>query len=285
LITKPLESSNLLTTVQGLLATGKHAKAAAEARTDESVGSAPTTKLSTPETAPVQPESSWEDDTQEEFSTTTIQRMEIPEEVSQQPVGMFTDLLGSSDRAQDFPVGQEDSVTDQPTAVEPREEAAKFETPAATPETARVWTAEPAAVTEEEERLFDQPAGNWGDLTQLVEEERQEEQATEAAGTKAPDSYEIISAPADRGPEIDTELPAPGIVEGPSEMEFPAPWEEEQAGPSVAGEPVAKVGEPHAQTSVAPAAMDSAAVEQLVREAVERILPEIVEHVKQSLKS
>jgi hypothetical protein len=33
-----------------------------------------------------------------------------------------------------------------------------------------VWMAEPAAMTPEEEKLFEQPAANWGDLAQMVEQ-------------------------------------------------------------------------------------------------------------------
>ena len=103
-ITKPLESSNLVATVKGLLEAAKHFAPAKPQPKKEKPKSETVTATADPTYAPVQEDRAW---AQEEDVITTNPRQEemvIPQAISQQPVGLLTELLEPAEPAAALPL-------------------------------------------------------------------------------------------------------------------------------------------------------------------------------------
>ena len=209
LIKKPLESSNLLATVKDLLAASKRF-APAKAVPNETM---------VPETAggAVVEEPQWEE-APEEMVTPPPQKLEIPQELSQHPVGMLADLLEVPESAAPAAPAAEPPLEAMPA---PSEEA--IAEPAnllpdvdATPQLdiaeKTVWTAEAAPMTPEEEKLFEQPAAYWGDLAQLVEQSAAEPAAPAPLPWKMPEPpvvAPVAQAPVAQAPVAQAPAAAP----------------------------------------------------------------------------
>ena len=117
-----------------------------------------------------------------------------------------------------------------------------------------VWTAEPALVSPEDEKLFDEPFPDWEELTKVVEEEDLEEEDEEDdeesfAGLPLLVRAEEVSAVAVQRPE-QTSLEAGALppMQGPS-------------------------------TESGQLSMNEASLEHLIRQSVEKIMPEIVDRI------
>jgi CheY-like chemotaxis protein len=171
LITKPLESSNLLATVKDLLAASKRFAPARTPAPKETLSGRIVLETAGGEKVEEAPQ--WEETPEEEItSTPPPEKLNIPKELSQHPVGMLTDLTEPTPPPMEAvpeapPVEEEVS---EPVS----EPASPLPDPATLPQLdiaeKTVWKAEPAAMTLEEEKLFEQPAANWGDLAQMVEQ-------------------------------------------------------------------------------------------------------------------
>jgi CheY-like chemotaxis protein len=182
-ITKPLESSNLVTTVRGLLDAAKHfAPAKPKPKKEKTVEEAITT---TPDPyAPVIEDPAWAA-AEEEIITTNPRQEEIviPQAISQQPVGMLSELLEPVETASivstatEEPPVLEPLVADLPNSalevpITPAPEALEelFPTTESAPRSTN-WVAKRIEVTPEDEKLFEAdpaPPVEWGDLTQLA---------------------------------------------------------------------------------------------------------------------
>ena len=320
-VTKPLESSDLVAVVQTLLAAVKRP-----------APPPPPTKVERPAPEPgPQPEASGE----YEITTplTTPVQLEIPEEMRQQPVSMVGELLepqvapsaaveieGSTTELTSYeatpveaaPIEQRDTIQleplipvqetesaqiEQPLAAVPgaseRETTADSEIPIATvpiqelaPATPSSWTAEPAAVAEDDKKLFEPPPPDWQGLVSMVQEEGEQEQfpAVPAAGMERTGSQPDA--------ESATELSAASIA--PAETEFPSArtllrpeenLDSEVPDGIASGSPaVAKAASPLDSLDLpapAIAPLDYATVEQIVRETVEELMPQIVDRIAQ----
>ena len=316
-VTKPLESSDLVAVVQTLLAAVK-----------SPAPPPPPTKVEKPATEPQpQPEASGT----YEITTplTTPVQLEIPEEMRQQPVSMIGDLLepqvalpaaveieGSTIELTSYAaapveaasIEQPDTIQWEPLIPVPETESAQIEqalaaVPGASerettadseiaiatvpiqelaPATPSSWTAEPAAVTEDDKKLFEPPPPDWQGLVSMVQEEGEQEQfpAVSAAGRGRPEA------------ESATELTAASIV--PAETEFPSATTllrpEENLEPEAAeriipsSSAAAKAASPLDSLDLpapAIAPLDYATVEQIVRETVEELMPQIVDRIAQ----
>ncbi len=311
LVTKPLESSNLVATVKDLLSAVARFAPARPKPSRKKNGAAEVEEISKPVEEP-----QWVDVPEEEITSTVPfpEKLVISQEMSQQPVGMLADLLGPSEASAPLPVEIEAAVPSlEPMPLPERDVAA-----AASPEDAEsghllaasglapqldiadttVWTAEPAPITPEEEKLFEQPAANWGDLTQMVEQAEAASPATappvEVPGIMAHDPAlqweENDTAPVQPDAllemaeqttaETSTE-PAVEHYEGLSEatVAHPEPMPPAQPQPV----PVEESG-PLEEIEAAPEERTVPPLEQRVRQAVEDLMPEILERVKQSLQ-
>ncbi|MBI4458708.1 MAG: response regulator, partial [Acidobacteria bacterium] len=252
LVTKPLESSDLVETVQKLLATAKK-PAPPPAPVKEPVE----------ETAPAE-------SLPEEEITQAIappERLELPEEFAQQPVALFGDLLESSGHPEggespgeeeQLPLAQSflaDMSTAETLETVPAEEAPTDVSPWSEPqaEEKMVWAAAPAPVTEQDKKLFD-PASDWGSLTKMVEEEGEAQPATPAATEPEP-----LPAP--------VELPS---LASPPEAAAETTSNESATIASALFSPAEQSESP--EPTVAP--FDRSTIEQLVRESVEEMMPQ-----------
>ena len=345
-ITKPLESSSLIETVQRLLAAVQ--KPAPPPAPPEPVRIEEPPEEEAGEEDIPSPES-------EHMWTPAKERLEIPEELGTQPFSVFSDLLESSAEADTQatpspevfsiepetvpPVVAESAITFEETPAE--QEPATAEIPAGTsfpsdadsgsgsgstqlqeleepasqkefiPESPpaklqetgeRVWTAEPVAATEEDEKLFEPPPPlDWEKLTKTV--------GTEAA--KVAEVEEAETPPA----RLPGDQPAPAAsaavptAEAPTELlpvsnTLPdAPPAEEKSDPAertnfipeipeveaAIGEdtllldPVSVSSPPPEAAEPAAEAVDPAAIEKLVRESAEDMMPQITDRIVRTM--
>ena len=303
LVTKPLDSSDLVATVQKLLGAAKKPE-----------------PPPAPVIEPVEEPATFEALPEEEITQAIPpqEKLEMSEESAQQPVALFSDFLDSPNYTEgeentspessplEFP-GAEDvlapesgetslaanlAAMDPETAMEEEqqplaqsflldrstEETRETEDQEATPveegptvvpslskpqaEDEMVWTAEPAPVTEQDEKLF-APASDWGSLTKMVEEESGGQPATPA--------------------EAETEL-MKASLESPSLAPAPEPAEEtvtSEAAAFVAPVSIPSQSSEEAEPTVAP--LDRLTLEQLVRESVEEMMPQIVDRIARTL--
>lgn len=299
-ITKPLESSDFVATIRKLLASVKK----------------PTPPPKKPAAVPVaSPQSSEAEEIYPTEEVTAMMEMplamEIPEEIGQQPISLFGDLLeppaatvedrlteevvltesspleeisleGSEPIALDAhppAVGREGWEAEPPLpvvevspesapslvgelegveALEPAESpSSQFLIPQPEASPAPVWSAEPAAVTEEDKKLFESRDSDWEGLMKMVEEENEE------PPSPLPAVAGLASYPVPPG---EAGAISPGLPEsesGDSGLPPEAASEEETPRPRIAP-------------------LDRATIEQLVREAVEEIMPQIVERIVQT---
>ncbi|HWP85700.1 MAG TPA: response regulator [Terriglobia bacterium] len=331
LITKPLESSALASTVNDLLAAAKRFPPARPLGKQ----TAPDKLAEQPLAA--EPSAQWEETSDELITPSALPKIEIPEEISQQPIGMFTDLMAEEPAA--MPSLMEEAAA-MPTVEALREAESAEEAQEMTPpvrltaapvppaslvvEESAVWTAEPAEVTEEEARLFDQPAADWRDLEQLVSKAAAEPPSAlsasaamaaaeppqpEPAPPGAPLSWPTASAKAEPitmsamefglvGAESGAVSPDPLLIrpeETPAQVDTDPEIEHyenldavvEAQGPVHtirAPEPPPEFPGPVEELEASPEERNLPPLEQLVRQAIEDLLPEIIDRVKQSLK-
>ena len=125
-----------------------------------------------------------------------------------------------------------------------------------------VWTAEPAVVTPEDEKLFDETFPNWEELTKLVEQEEAEEQKAEAekAEKAEEDSESLASMPS----LIRAEEDSAAAVQLPEKTTPEAAVLPPRQSPSAESEQLI---------------MNDATLEQLVRMSVEEMMPEIIDRI------
>jgi CheY-like chemotaxis protein len=180
LITKPLESSNLLATVRELFENAKRftpVKAKADATVVEKTVEALAEEIvkEFPEKNP--------DRANENIKTPMEEQSEVPTELSQQAVGILADMLEPSESPEPKPElaiisepaeasvdFSSDLLEFNPEAlIEP--ESVPLMDPNLQPDTAQhaTWIAESATPTPDEEKLFEQSPTNWSDLEKLVE--------------------------------------------------------------------------------------------------------------------
>ncbi len=119
------------------------------------------------------------------------------------------------------------------------------------------WTVEPAEVTAEERKIFDEPAPDWGALTQLAEEEPAAPSG-EPPGTASPAAASDVTLAAAVGYVPETE---------PAAEAHPATTEQRH--------------EPEETTALS---VTPAHVEQLVRQAVEEMMPQIVDRIARTVE-
>ncbi len=239
--------------------------------------------------------------------------LEIPEEIGEQSV--FGDLLGPTEPAEEkaapaAPVMEmeappsleawrreeeelsvaavaapEIEAEEQPVAPPAPLEPMAPEIPleAAPGPAATVWTAEPAPVTVDDEKLFAQPPADWEGLTKLVEAE--EKKTPFPAPIEEEVGVALVGEAPEEEPAEPVRLPEARLAEEEiveEAMPEPAPEVSEiEALPSprlAASMPVAKPAPPSAT-------VDRAAIEQLVRESLEDLMPELVDRVAQSVSA
>jgi CheY-like chemotaxis protein len=306
LITKPLESSDLAAMVQHLLHIAP-----------------PRPKPTRKKDAPVKVESSkpaeepvWEDDPAEVITSSAPrgQKLVIPQEMSQQPIGMLADLLGQPEAS--VPKSTETDATaasplepmrppeaDESASPEDTESgkllAASSFAPQHNVADTTVWTAEAAPITPEEEKLFEQPAANWGDLAKMVEQ-------AEAPSSPLPPPLQM-PAYAENEPALQAdghvdhapvqpdallELIPHSVAATATEPELES-YEDLTVATVAHPEPIpppqlepvpVEEAEPLEEIEAAPDERTVPPLEQRVRQAVEDLMPEIIERVKQSLK-
>ena len=304
-VTKPLEASNLVAIVEQLLKSAKK--------------SAPPPPAPQPK-APAEPEP--EPEAQEDMAapiTTPIPpptELEIPEEMRQQPVSLIGDLheppaapaaaeevAGLAAEASILEAGPAEAVPgEQPAAaeVEPLFPVSEAESAGigealtavlatsggeeSAPAAPSSWTAESAAVTEDDKKLFDPQPPDWQGLVSMVQEadEHPQQPATLAAGMG------MMGSP----PDVES---AAGLSAAPvasAEREFSTPQtllRPERTTNSESAEGIMS-SPPLQEKSVSPAdsvelpapkiaPLDYATVEQIVRETVEELMPEIVDRI------
>ena len=316
LVTKPLDSSDLVATVQKLLGAAKKPE-----------------PPPAPVIEPVEEPATFEALPEEEITQAIPpqEKLEMSEESAQQPVALFSDFLDSPNYAEgkentspenpplEFPGAKEVLASESGdtsflaanlAAVEPEtameeeqhplaqsflrdwstEEIREMEALEATPveeaptvvpslskpqaEDEMVWTAEPAPVTEQDEKLF-APASDWGSLTKMVEGEREEQPAT-TAGAETERLIASAESPS---------LPEPALDRQEASLASP-PESGEETIPGEAAASVSLISTPSqpsegGEPTVAP--LDHLTLEQLVRECVEEMLPQIVDRIARDL--
>ncbi|MGH9786920.1 MAG: response regulator [Terriglobia bacterium] len=295
-VTKPLESSDLLATVQNLLAAIKkpappppEAEAELEAPIED--------EIPIPVTAPLE--------------------MDIPQEIRNQPISLWGELLeppaapaepaavkrmaAEVSPIETAPWGsafveQPDTIHAEPPSRAPVAESTGIggalaaalgtaggeESAAAAPSS---WKAEPAAVTEDDKKLFDPPPPDWQGLVSMVHEADEPPQQ--------PESWEAEMERMGSRPEVESaaELSAASVAS----LESASPTAQtppEPAGSSIISEPAEGVvstpslqGKSDSRTDSAElpaptiAPLDYATVEQIVRETVEERMPEIIDRI------
>jgi CheY-like chemotaxis protein len=311
LITKPLESSNLVTTVQGLLSNSKRSEALNESGLAVAAPGGPG------EEAPT-----W-DESEDEAMAPPTEALVIPQEMSQQPVGMLTDLLPS-------PVSSAPPVAVEPPPmpftepVQLQEAVAAFESAvvseslveeavlpnvqmAEQPSPQIVWTAEPAVLTPEEEELFQQSAGSLGDWTSLVEQNAPDPVQQDRQLETSLSTEEIAAPPADEAQvEHFDSLDGVTAAETVKFSDIATPETDavsealaepfQPAEPMPALEPVPTPAPDAVHAMVLESAEELAAepdppmpdyvtLEHIVRGVVGEMMPQIVSRVKQALRS
>jgi len=212
LITKPLESSSLLSTVNDLLAAAKRFAPARAAVKQTDYGEI---ALEEPQEV-VEETPQWDETPEEIISTVQEQKLEIPAEMNEQPIGMLTDVM-RADAAAHAPVmeapieasmerSMKGAEVPEPESNEP---ASLLPDPASLPQLdiaeKTTWSAEPAEMTAAEAKLFELPSANWDDLEQLVEQTA----AAQPAPAPAPLPWQMSastseSADGDRDPALET---------------------------------------------------------------------------------
>lgn len=232
-LTKPLESSNLVATVKGLLEAAKHFAPAKPQPKKEKQKGETVTAAPDPTYAPVVEDPAWNQE--EEIITTNPRQdeMVIPHAISQQPVGMLTDLLEPADAPVAPPAAPAELAPELmmealPAPVAPAEEIPLPEIPVAVPEIPSLaavlplepapeetraksslpsWVAREAEVTAEDEKLFEPPPAatpSWTELTQM-------------AAAVAEEPAAITALPWQTEPDLirpDTEVVPAGTAEG-----------------------------------------------------------------------
>ncbi|MBI4458495.1 MAG: response regulator [Acidobacteria bacterium] len=321
LITKPLESSDLIETIQTLLASAKKpgpSAAVKEEAPEEPVEVLPEEEITQAIPPPV--------------------ALELPKEIAQQPVALFGELLepttppakeaaslesssgagrGTGEAFAERPLMNPDALEPETAMAEEEQAPAEvpmadfsaeaaaawarpepgfaipepgFATPAAEEQPASAplpqpqagaavtWTAEPAPVTEDDEKLF-APASNWESLQQLVEEESEAPSAS-SARAEAIAEPEEMALPAPPQLSVESEEPPGASLPAPAALaEESLSAEEAVAEPSAAAAPPETLEE----TGPTVAPLDRITLEQLVRESIEEMLPQIVDRIARSL--
>jgi len=290
LVTKPLESSNLVAIVEQLLAAAK--KSAPPPAAESKPASEP---------AAVNESGTQSGVFADDIPTRTAPvELEIPEEMRQQPVSMVGDLLEpqaapaaaeavSGLAAQALPMEAGPVVADpegQPAAIEAETLVAALgasgrqESASAAPSS---WTVESAAVTEDDKKLFDPPPPDWQGLVSMVQEASEPPQPTTAmaAGmgaiaSQAHDAESETAAPAAPVALRESESPKRHLrPEGTSNSE---PAEDLVSSPSLQEKSVSPADSLELPApAIAP--LDYATVEQIVRETVEELMPQIVDRI------
>jgi CheY-like chemotaxis protein len=225
-ITKPLESSSLLSTVKDMLAASQRF---APARPKPSRKKAKDAAASAEQTEDaVEPSPQWDEgDVTEELVTPPVApEINIPREMSQLPVGMLADVerekASDADIAAMSPLPGSSEMPPAEPELEVSQPVDLLPDPATMPQLdiheKTVWTAEPAEMTPEEAKLFEQPSANWGDLEQLVEQSSSQENGQ---ASTAP-SFAPIPPP----PPLPAVDPAPPPMFPPeSAAPAPPPWQ------------------------------------------------------------
>ncbi|MBI3896393.1 MAG: response regulator [Acidobacteria bacterium] len=303
LVTKPLESSDLLETVQKLLANVKKPVPPPPVPAEEPVE----------ETAPFEEE--------ETPIAPAPEELKLPDDFAQQPVALFNDLLGSPAPAEiekdpfsesaplEFPKAEEILPTPETgqtfsaanfveQEITPEKEqqplaqdflldasAAKTEEtvtleapPAEEPQTAisallepqaeekMVWVAESVPVTAQDEKLFAHTS-DWESLTKLTEEESQDQPATAVKMESEP--LQVSMQTPSLGPPAGSPQPEEETLSSEPGMTVPSS--------SLVVSNLPETSEP----TVAP--IDRLTIEQLVRESVEEMMPQIVDRIVQAI--
>lgn len=140
---------------------------------------------------------------------------------------------------------QPESPVSSPWEIQTGETLQELVPEAPAPEPSLQWTAEPAPVTSQDEKLFEQATPDWGSLTQMVAAEAEAPLAEAVAATLPPEAFQ-----------------SPPL--------YPTPAEPTEA----AAAPVAE-----------PAPLDPARLEQLVRQSLDELMPEIVGRVTQAVQT
>ena len=197
LITKPLESSSLVNTVKDLLAAAKRFAPARATPKETAPG-----EVGFEEAPAVEATPQWEEMPEELITPLEADKLEISHEIGQQPIGMLSDFMGMPETAAPPEVAMEpgeapgmqapmgmpveapleaSSAAAEPPEPEITEPASLLPDPGTLPQLDiaenTVWTAQPAEMTSDEAKLFEQPSANWGDLEQLVEQSAAEQPA------------------------------------------------------------------------------------------------------------
>jgi len=190
-ITKPLESSNLLATVKAMLAAAKRFAPVRAVPSETASGKVVIDQAA----AAVQETPQWEDTPEEIITSSIADKLEIPQEISQQAIGMLSDFMGADEPVAnpEFSIQPAESAvmdavpaeamatamgTEEPPAPKMTKPDGLLPDPGTLPQhdiaEKVIWTAEAAEMTEEEAKLFEQPSANWRDLEQLVEQKAAE---------------------------------------------------------------------------------------------------------------
>jgi CheY-like chemotaxis protein len=274
LVTKPLESSNLVAIVEQLLAAAK--KSAPPPAAESKPAPAP---------AGVNDSGAQSGVFADDIATrVTPVELEIPEEMRQQPVSMVGDLL----EPQAAPAAAEEvaglAAELLPIDVGPVV-ATPGEQPAASPAPSS-WMAASAAVTEDDKKLFEPPPPDWQGLVSMVQEADEPPQppAAMAAGmgrmaSQSPDAESETAAPAAPVAPRESESPKAHLrSEGTSNSE---PVEDLVSSPSLQEKSVSPTDSVELPApAIAP--LDYSTVEQIVRETVEELMPEIVDRISKA---
>ncbi|MSO20859.1 MAG: response regulator [Acidobacteria bacterium] len=180
-ITKPLESSALVTTVKGLIDAAKRFAPTKPKKEKVSEETVTTTSTATNPYGPVVEDPSWA--VAEEIITTTAKPevIIIPQSMGQQAVGMLAEQfeLDASTEPPAPHLGEntQPNLDDQSIDIPMGGESLKPEVAVSSPIVSSFqtnWSAEPASITVEDEKLFEQPAANWSDLTEMALEVSEE---------------------------------------------------------------------------------------------------------------
>ena len=292
LVTKPLESSNLVAIVEQLLAAAKKSAPPPAAESKPA-----------PEPAAVNESGTQSGVFADDIPTRTAPvELEIPEEMRQQPVSMVGDLLEpqaapaaaeavSGLAAQALPMEAGPVVAapeGQPAAIEAETLVAALgasgrqESASAAPSS---WTVESAAVTEDDKKLFDPPPPDWQGLVSMVQEADEPPQppTAMAAGmggmaSQAHDAESATAAPATPVAPLKSESPAPQALLRPEGDSNSEPAEGLVSSPSLPGKSVSPTDSMELPApAIAP--LDYSTVEQIVRETVEELMPTIVDRI------
>ncbi len=276
LITKPLESSNLLATVRELLEAAKRFTPG-KAQADATVAEQPAEKLAE-EVVDEFPEEN-PDWAIEDIKTPVEEKFDVPAEMSQQAVGMLTDLLEPSESPEpepapvmmheempepaeastEFPAellefnpeapiepeAEAAPMLDQESLMETMEESVRVmesagpspaglspagpseDVLAAEPlmdpdlqtDTSQqaAWTAEPAALTADEEKLFEEATATWGDLEQIVAETSTETSGLSPLPSPVEPDTDQAYGDDERDPDLITDSASMQVDETPNE--------------------------------------------------------------------